>query len=617
MGFLKKIFRVSEWFTSKLPLHIAIFLLFAYIAGYDAQDIVWNFFLFIAYAITYLGLNYLANDLSDVEDDRKVGKRNAFQNTSIKIGVAAFIITSFIHFLIVLLINISWQFIVFAIIGYLFGIFYSFRPIRFKERGVLGLIVASFFQRNLQLFVIPFIFDVNWVLFSIINVASFVYGLRFILIHQYIDYENDKASGTKTFVGRAKKITKAIIYSCLVIEMILIFVSFASVLYQVSKICFIILVIGYALEVLMWVLMRKNKQTDIFTSYFYVPMNFIYLLALPLVSCIIILLVNISVWYWVVLFVASLVLAFFTTIKFHYEYISYSIERANVISSCIKNEKKTIRLAGVRFLNIKPYFNGDVSDLKVKDYVIVSPIKIRIDIKEIIPFLSENECVEVRYSASQSIKEHFEKETRAFQLQNEQLRKIFSIYIFKKADFDRYQRKTMSETIIQASASCKEVKIYFIEFNSLEILDNKLLEKEFATFAGLSCAELYQRKKDCFKRIFPVSFCFNLLFLVLGSVGYIFFEKLFIFSFFALGLNLMSNIVIGLIFLFNKKVKVGSLFRFYVSLYNSKINKVKVPGSMVYGIDTTEIVKKASYERLKVGFLIFSILVSFIITTLI
>ena len=214
MNVLKRIFRVSEWFGSKLPLQIAVFLLLAYNVGYDAKNIATKFVLFIVYSVTYFSISYLANDLSDIEDDKKAGKRNAFRDTNISVGIVAFVVTTLLHFASVVLISITWQFIVFSVVGYLFGIFYSFKPLRFKERGIVGLVVASFFQRNLQLLVIPFMFEVDWLPFVLINIASFVYGIRFILIHQYMDYENDKVSGTKTFVGKAKKITKLIIYIC-------------------------------------------------------------------------------------------------------------------------------------------------------------------------------------------------------------------------------------------------------------------------------------------------------------------------------------------------------------------------------------------------------------------
>ena len=89
----------------------------------------------------YFSISYLANDLSDIEDDKKAGKRNAFRDTNISVGIVAFIVTTFLHFTSVVLISLTWQFIVFSVVGYLFGIFYSFKPLRFKERGVVGLVV--------------------------------------------------------------------------------------------------------------------------------------------------------------------------------------------------------------------------------------------------------------------------------------------------------------------------------------------------------------------------------------------------------------------------------------------------------------------------------------------
>ena len=617
MNVLKRIFRIPEWFGSKLPLQIAVFLLLAFYVGYDARTIAINFVLFIVYSVTYFSISYLANDLSDIEDDKKAGKRNAFRDTNISVGIVAFIVTTLLHFTSVVLISLTWQFIVFSVVGYLFGIFYSFKPLRFKERGVVGLVVASFFQRNLQLLIIPFMFEVDWLPFVLINIASFVYGIRFILIHQYMDYENDKVSGTKTFVGKAKKITKLIIYICVLIELAVIFVSFAMLLVKISHLYFIALIAGYALEVLVWWLMQVNRQQEIFTSYFYVPMNFVYLFVLPAIACTVILFADISVSYWGLLYILTLAFAFYKTIKFHVEYIASSIERAHVISCGKKNAKRAIYKGGVRFINVIPVIENEEQVSELKGYTVVSPIKIQIDIKDLLPYFSKHECVELRYGAPEAMSRRIKREKVAFQTQNDDMRNCFSVYIFKKPDFDRFHRGTVAKTIITAVANCNDLVAGNVELESVVVENTRSLEKEYATFAGLACAELYHRKKECFMKVFPFSFFFNVIFLVTGGIGYFFQKDIFIFSVIALIANVFGSITVSLVEIFNQGIRLSWSLRFTNSLYGFKINKMVIPRYMIYGIYTNEIVKKANYQRIKATILLLSIAIAVSLTLLI
>lgn len=617
MNFLRRIFRASEWFGSKLPLQIAVFLLLAFDAGYNASSVASKFVLFIAHSVTYFSISYLANDLSDIDDDKKAGKRNTFHDTNIRVGIVALIITTLLHFASVMLISITWQFLAFSVVGYLFGIFYSFKPFRFKERGVVGLVVASFFQRNMQLLVIAFMLEVDWIPFVLINIASFVYGIRFILIHQYMDYENDRVSGTKTFVGKARELTKLIIYICVSIELAVIFVSFAMLLVEISYLYFIALIVGYALEILVWCLMQVNREQEIFTSYFYVPMNFVYLFVLPAISCFVISFADISVSYWTPLYIVPLIFAFYKTIKFHAEYIAFSIERAHVIFCCKKNTKRTIYQGGIRFLNVIPTIDSEEMVSELSGYIVISPIRIQIDIKELIPYFSKHECVELRYDIPNALSHHLEGEKVAFQTQNDDMRNYFSVYIFKKPDFDRFHRGSISKTIITAAACCNDLVASNVELKSVVIENAHSLEKEYATFFGLACAELYHRKKECFMKVFPFSFFFTALFGVMALTGYFLQKDIFVFSLIAFIVNAFGSVVVSFVEILNQKLRLSWFLRFTNSLYGFRINKLTVPRYMVYGIYTNEIVKKANYQRVKAAILLLSIVVALGLTLLI
>ena len=138
MRFLYKAFRIKEWVSSKLTMQIGFFLLFAFCGGADALFMLKPFALFVAYAVTYFALGYIANDLSDVAVDKKVEKRNAFIDKGIGLGVFLFVLLSLLNIGVALLISRYWLFLLLIVLGYLIGIFYSFKPFRYRLCVLFG-----------------------------------------------------------------------------------------------------------------------------------------------------------------------------------------------------------------------------------------------------------------------------------------------------------------------------------------------------------------------------------------------------------------------------------------------------------------------------------------------
>ncbi len=610
MRILKSIFRVTEWFGSKLPLSIAVFILFSLLNGRSAASALPLFCFFLLYTVTYLALGYLANDLSDVEQDKIAGKRNAFNSTGIGVGVAAFVVVTIIHFLSAAFIKFTPEFMIFALVAYLFGIFYSFKPLRFKERGVLGLITASFCQRNVQLLVIPFIFEVDLLLFALINVFVFVYGIRYILIHQYMDYENDIVSETKTFVRSAKSVTRGLIYCCAAVEGVLSLFAFSAIFLKVNPTISLVLFIGYLFEILFWGMMKLNKQKDIFTSYFYVPFDFIYLLLIPVLCCITLVpsesenLLSFSVY------VISLLYAFYITLKFHIEYIIHLIGAVIFKINCKKIAKRAFREKGIRYINITPE-NQLPEGEKGSAFVIVSPIKIKLDVKWLLPYFDEEECVEVRYPVSSDTQERISSLCDYFQTKNRSMRGFFSVYIFNKADFGRYHKSTVSKTLISALAHCSEVKTVTDSKLSVEIEDKSALKKEYTRFSALSVTELYHRRSDCFMKLLPVQSLMTFLFLILAAVGYFLEPKLFVFAASFIILNLIFSAVIRLVRSGSSGVELGSRLSYKLTMRTASLGIKRVPRNMVYGIYSDKIVARANTNRIVFEAALISLVISF------
>lgn len=617
MGALKRMFRVSEWFGSKLPLQIAIFLFYAYSAGHNARTLLYPFFLFIVYSVTYFGISYLANDLSDVRDDEIAGKSNAFHTSSVKVGVVAFIIATLVHFASALLISFSWEFLLFSLVGYLFGISYSFKPLRFKERGVLGLIVASFFQRNLQILVIPFIFAVDPIPFIFINIACFIYGIRYILIHQYIDYENDLKSGTRTFVGSAKRVTRALIITCALLETAISAVCFFILFSKVSLAFGILLAVGYILELVLWLLMGINKQKELFTSYYYVPLNFVFLFAIPAISLAIILLADTSAWYFGIFYLACLALAFYKTLRFYIEYLCFCLSKPRVARNAASLARATDRRGSVSFINLIPVVeeNGE-KPVVAGEYTVVSPLKIRLNADELMEYFTERECVELRYPIPKELADRLFDLSRRFQLNNDRLHSYFSVYIFNKKSFGSRAGRTVWQTVIAELAECSDVLTVNAGLHPVIEESGRSLEHELLSFAGASLALLYWRKRDCFKRILPITLIANALFLAFALLGALYSDELMRLGIYCLAINLPLNLLRGLILAIKSKVKATDYLGFVENLYLTRVRGRRVPFYMVYGIFKEKLVDLAAGELVKFAILLVAVVISWILVAL-
>ena len=617
MGALKRMFRVSEWFGSKLPLQIAIFLFYAYSAGHNARTLLYPFFLFIVYSVTYFGISYLANDLSDVRDDEIAGKSNAFHTSSVKVGVAAFIIATAVHFASAMLISFSWEFLLFSLVGYLFGISYSFKPLRFKERGVLGLIVASFFQRNLQILVIPFIFAVDPVVCAFINIACFIYGIRYILIHQYIDYENDLKSGTRTFVGSAKRVTKRIIITCVLLETLISAVCFFILFSKVSLVFGILLAVGYILELALWLLMGINKQKELFTSYYYVPLNFVFLFAIPAISLAIILMADTSVLFFGIFYLVCLALAFCKTVRFYIEYLCFCLSKPIVARNAAGLAMATDRRGSVSFINLIPVVEEKGERPVVAgEYTVVSPLKIRLNAAELTEHFTDSECVELRYPIPKELADRLSDLFHCFQLNNDRLHSYFSVYIFNKKNLGVPAERTVWQTVVAALSECREVKTVNVGLHPVIEKPDGFSERDLLSFAGASLALLYWKKRDCFKRVLPITLIANASFLALALLGGLFSSPLMKMGIYCLAINLSLNLARGLILAIKSKVKATDYLGFVKNLYLTRVRGRRVPFYMVYGIFKEKLVDLAAGELAKFVILLFSVVISWILVAL-
>lgn len=228
------LFRTKEWYDSKVPMLISVTLyIFALNKASFSTD---NFLIVITLTLFYsffLSFGYIINDYADIEVDKITGKKKVIHQFSRTAALFFVILTATLGFGTILIFKRNIMVFIILLVVYFFGMSYSAKPFRFKEKGIMGLIVSSSAQRCFPLFLVFVIQDVPqlWRLILWI-ILSFIVGLRYILVHQYVDMENDSKSGVETFALKREKIVCAMIPVVFILEIFLIVILYIPLCIQ-------------------------------------------------------------------------------------------------------------------------------------------------------------------------------------------------------------------------------------------------------------------------------------------------------------------------------------------------------------------------------------------------
>jgi len=209
-----KLIRAYEW-IDKLQLNfIAAFILII-----DLPDPVKYFpqIIILGVYMIFLGsYGYVINSYSDREADAIVGKHPEARYFSIRETQAILAILAIPSIAIpVYFPDVRIKLL--GIMTFLLVTFYSLKPIRFKERGVLGIFAAALTQRTLPfllfIYIIP---DPDTAIANFLLLWLSIVGLAIIMTHQYSDLENDRKSRVNTWavergITHAKKLIKLIL----------------------------------------------------------------------------------------------------------------------------------------------------------------------------------------------------------------------------------------------------------------------------------------------------------------------------------------------------------------------------------------------------------------------
>jgi cytochrome P450/4-hydroxybenzoate polyprenyltransferase len=189
--------RWREWYYSKIPLFFVGMVYATLRMQQPGATQAAQMGALLVVLCMYAAFGHIVNDYADREIDRAVGKKKLLATWSERAALIAVAIPC-IGIVAIALACFDATASAMTIIAVLLAALYSLRPVRLKERGVLGWGAATLTQRTLPLVIIFAALKAWDVVAGALTVLSTVIGLRWIIVHQLGDRENDRRSGVHT-----------------------------------------------------------------------------------------------------------------------------------------------------------------------------------------------------------------------------------------------------------------------------------------------------------------------------------------------------------------------------------------------------------------------------------
>lgn len=222
--FLLKFTRFLFWApTVQQNLTAALLLILLSPANPSAPLNLMVFLIIQFFMFTY---TFVVNDVGDKTIDIKAGKIKPIQQYStIKttLIISLFAAGSLIF---PLYYGNLWASVV-SVFTFLLLTFYSLKPIRFKERGLLGPLVADVAQRSLLFLIFALSFSAQPLLIAFFMGWLFLIGFQDELNHQLADIDADEKSGALTWVQRkGRKLGEHVLIAFLAVSLLYLFLPF-------------------------------------------------------------------------------------------------------------------------------------------------------------------------------------------------------------------------------------------------------------------------------------------------------------------------------------------------------------------------------------------------------
>lgn len=214
----------------------------------------WSYFLTVFVLIIALGLYivymFLVNDFFDIPTDKIAGEKREIHDMPERLVIALILLLVILSFSTVILLTSQMVFLTIYVVTFLLATFYSAPPLRFKNRGILGIASATLVEKTLPILLI-FSFFQHYRLDTLVFVSLFtVLQVEMITHHQFLDYEGDVKAGVKTYVvkiGEEKSLRMIRLLQVLVAPLALIFYAIAAKEFVYAVILYPFLAVGYLL----------------------------------------------------------------------------------------------------------------------------------------------------------------------------------------------------------------------------------------------------------------------------------------------------------------------------------------------------------------------------------
>lgn len=316
--------RINDWIDSKIPFMLSV-ALFSYLyndVNMSHTEVYISAFVYFLYISMFAAFSYVMNDFADMEIDKRAGKQKVIFMLPRVVIVVSIVLMMMVGILpMFFIVNEKAIFLGYTLLLYAMGAAYSAPCLfRFKEKGVIGLIECSMTQKCLPLIALTFLFPVDWIYFVFLSVISFVNGLRYILIHQAVDYDNDVVAGVKTFVSEGNNKYRTYIIIAFIAECILFFIVLLKLGTDYSWI-YVILLFYCIFEKITAAVVGKYMGADIFCTFTAVPLEALYNIVFPVLIAVLLTMKSFIYFGFIVFFAVLTFRSFLGKVAFVSVYI--------------------------------------------------------------------------------------------------------------------------------------------------------------------------------------------------------------------------------------------------------------------------------------------------------
>lgn len=250
-------------------MHIALLVLF-YVLIVDNLFRPLDSLILISSLGFYLMYGALINDFFDMPYDIAVGKKRPVQDLPRIIFIGIIIFIAFLSVLHLLYLK-EISYIIVYVVTYSLVTFYSAPPIRFKSRGLAGLVINGLIEKMLPVLAIFAFFNHFGTDTFIFLLVSFFAQISEALTHQINDYKADLRTGIRSSVvdmgmEKALKIFNKIILPLSVLLIIFLIILISIKIPYVIFITFMVIMVYIVISSLIS-RGRLNREEEVFPLY--------------------------------------------------------------------------------------------------------------------------------------------------------------------------------------------------------------------------------------------------------------------------------------------------------------------------------------------------------------